>query len=481
MKIYIRRLSAFVLFVAVVAFAPPLAAMGQTRASRADAPATAEQRALRQKVEARFDVLPISDGIALRPKTRIEGVRLIEIVNSTIEIDGVAVGGRELRDKLRADAQLVLQLSYLDAAQLNELFATDRAETSAPAAEGAAPSEPAAPQPPERPAEPERTYSHETHGDRVRIMGSVHVDKGERIHGGAVAVLGSAYVNGDVNGDVVAVLGNVELGPGVRVGGNAVSVGGRVIRGEGAQVNGEITEVSVGQGVRAGDVHINPVWGGFYPWWGPWGRAARFFTTMFRLVLLLILGALVAVVAPRVVENAGERVRSEPLKSFGVGLAAQLLLIPVLIVTCVVLAISIVGIPFLLLIPFAILGLILAALVGFTGSAWTVGHLASRRLGWTAPSVVGAVALGIVAIVGVLLLGRLVGLVGGPIYAFAVLLVIIGFCIEYIAWAMGFGAALINLFNGWRARRAAKHAVATTTTTTTTTTPPTTEIPPVQG
>jgi hypothetical protein len=204
------------------------------------------------------------------------------------------------------------------------------------------------------------------------------------------------------------------------------------------------------------------------------------FGTIFRLLLLLILTALVAVVAPRVVENAGERVRAEPLKSFGVGLAAQLLLIPVLIVTCIVLAISIVGIPFLLLIPFAILGLLLAALVGFTGSAWVVGNLASRRFGWSAPSVIGAVAIGVIAIVAVLLTSRLVGLVGGPIYAFAVLLFILGMCIEYIAWATGFGAALINLFTGWRARRAAKHALATTTTTTTTTTP-STEIPPAQG
>src|SRR5574340_300356 len=129
-------------------------------------------------------------------------------------------------------------------------------------------------------------------------------------------------------------------------------------------------------------------------------------------------------IAPRVVENAGERIANEPLKSFGVGLAAQLLVIPVLIVTCIILVISIVGIPFLILIPFAIIALLIAALVGFTGSAWTVGHLASRRFGWGSPSAVGAVALGVVSIVAFLLLGRMMGLIGGPIYAFAVLLVV---------------------------------------------------------
>lgn len=454
MKSNIRRLAAFALVVLIVGFAPPIVAMAQGRAAGAGAPAIADQRALREKVQARFDVLPISDGIALRPKTRVEGVRLIEIVNSIIEIDGVAVGGRELRDKLRGDAPLVLQLSYMDNAQLRDLFSASRGpEPSAPATEPAAPPQPEMPPPP---PEPERTYSNESHGDRVRVMGSVHVDKGERIHGGAVAVLGSAYVNGDVDGDVVSVLGNVELGPGVRVGGNAVSVGGRVIRGEGASVHGEITEVSIGSGVRAGDVHINPMWGGLGPWSAPWGRTARLFGTIFRLVLMLILTALVAVVAPRVVENAGERIATEPLKSFGVGLAAQLLFIPVLIVTCIVLVISIVGIPVLVLVPFAILALLVAALVGFTGSAWTVGHVASRRFGWSTPSALGAVAIGVLSIIGVLLLGRMVGLAGGPIYPFAVLLVVLGLCIEYIAWATGFGAALINVFTGYRARREAK-------------------------
>ena len=58
-----------------------------------------EQRALRTHIEERYDVVPLSNGIALRPKTPRGDVRLIEIAD-TIAINGTQVSGRELRDRL---------------------------------------------------------------------------------------------------------------------------------------------------------------------------------------------------------------------------------------------------------------------------------------------------------------------------------------------------------------------------------------------
>ena len=52
---------------------------------------------------------------------------------------------------------------------------------------------------------------------------------------------------------------------------------------------------------------------------------------------------------------------------------------PVLVLTCVVLAISIVGIPLLLLMPFVVLLFLILALVGFTGTALAIGEWARRR------------------------------------------------------------------------------------------------------
>ena len=62
-------------------------------------------------------MLPVRGGIALRPKTAMPGVRSIEVTGGAIAIDGRSVTGGELRDKLGVDADLILQLSYLDAAR----------------------------------------------------------------------------------------------------------------------------------------------------------------------------------------------------------------------------------------------------------------------------------------------------------------------------------------------------------------------------
>ena len=53
-------------------------------ASQPDVPA-AEQQALRARIEQRYDVVPLSSGLALRPKSPRGGVRLIEI-SDTIAI-----------------------------------------------------------------------------------------------------------------------------------------------------------------------------------------------------------------------------------------------------------------------------------------------------------------------------------------------------------------------------------------------------------
>jgi hypothetical protein len=197
--------------------------------------------------------------------------------------------------------------------------------------------------------------------------------------------------------------------------------------------------------------------------------------TTFRLVLLILLASAALMVARTTVERSAQRVTDEPLKSTVVGVIAQLLLIPVLVVGAIVLAISIIGIPLLLLLPFAVLFLLLMALAGFTGTAYAVGQWARRRFGLGAEGAWFEMAIGIVLILLPLLIGRLIGLAGWAAGPFAFLLIATGFALEYLAWASGFGAVLTNAFTGWQARRAARAVpvpaappAATTTTTTTT-------------
>jgi len=259
---------------------------------------------------------------------------------------------------------------------------------------------------------------------------------------------------------VVAVLGSVVLGPKAVVRGDVVSVGGSVRRETGAEVRGAITEVALGDAglrIHGPDIDWFGGWGPFGYWFGPWGATSRLIGTVFRMGLLFLIAAILVVLARRPVESAAARVSDNPAKAFLVGLLALILSGPVLLLTCIVLAITIIGIPVIfVLMPAVLLAAVLVALVGFAGTAFAVGGWARRRFGATAPSTFGDVAIGIVVLLLPLLFGRMLGVAGWPVAPIAMLFVVAGIGLEFLAWMCGFGAVLSNVFSGWQAKRAAR-------------------------
>jgi hypothetical protein len=413
-----------------------------------------EARALRSRIEGRFDVVPLTDGLALRPKTRRGDVRLVEISDGAIAVNGVAVSGRELRERLGADADAVLRLSYLNAEARKSLFAKPPA---AEAAEEPAEREPSSPR--EAPPRAERNGrpSRETSRERVRIFGDIRVFENETIAQQVVAVLGSVRVDGEVGDEVVAVLGSVDLGPRAVVRGDVVSVGGRVRRAQGSQVHGAVTEVSFADPSLR--VNVEPWLGSWSPWvFGAFGSFPRLLGSAFRFVLLALFASLAMIVARSTVEASAQRVSDNPIKATLVGLTAQLLVIPLLVLTAVILSISIVGIPLLLLLPFVVLALLFVALAGFSGTAYAVGQRFRRGMGMTPSSPLFDVCLGVLIILLPVLTARVIALVGWPATPIAVALLATGFGLEFLAWVSGFGAALTNAFSRWQGKRAAARA-----------------------
>lgn len=408
-----------------------------------------DREALRARLERRFDIVPLSDAIGLRPKARMGDVRLIEIAD-TISINGETVTGAELRKRVGAEAESILRLSYLDAE-------ARRAFVTPPAVEAPVEPEPEI----ERPAGPPQTQPapqpsrRRTSGDRVRIFGDVHVREDESITGQVVAVMGSVRIDGEVADQVVAVMGSVRLGPKAVVRGDIVSVGGRVHRPSTAEVRGDVTEVALGTHIIP-EVHglpivIGPRWGGF---WDGFDAVPRLLGSTFRLILLALIAAVTLLLARAPVEGAAARVSDAPVHATLVGMLAFLLAGPVLFLLAMLLIISIVGLPLLLAIPFLVFVLLLMALAGFSGTAYAVGQWGRRRLGMAAGSPFLDVSLGVVIILLPLLVGRLFALAGwwsGPV---SLLFVMMGFAVEFIAWSAGFGAVLTNALGRWQARRA---------------------------
>jgi hypothetical protein len=424
--------------------------------------------ALKRAIESRFDVLPLRDGVALHPRTPIAGVRSIEVTEGAVAIDGQPATGAELRSRLGAQADAVLELSYLTAERQRSLFGdrssapaaplsptSERSTPSAPPAPEAAPVPPAPPAPEVAPVPPAaaappvresrgRRRGSDRSGDRVRIGGNVDVGDGETVDGDVVAVGGSVRVDGDVRGDVVSVGGGVTLGRNASVDGDVTVIGGRLQRDPGARVGGKAQEVGLG-GINFGNWtwRRNPL--------GFWmtsmiGSAVAFVGTLARVGILCLIAALVVLFGRDYMYRAGTVAARESLKAGAVGLLAQILFVPILVITCIVLVLTIVGIPLLLLLPFVILGIAVVAVIGFSGVANRVGVLASHRFGWRDDNPYAVTIVGVILLMAPVLLARLSGMGGGVLFPITMALGIVGFLIEYAAWTVGLGAMALARF-----------------------------------
>lgn len=179
----------------------------------------------------------------------------------------------------------------------------------------------------------------------------------------------------------------------------------------------------------------------FGTWWSRLGSLAA---TVLRVLLLVLLGLVAVALGRAPIERIAARAADGPLRPGLIGLLAEILFGPVVVLTIVVLAVSIIGIPFLVLVPVGIVLVMLVMLIGFLGLACHVGRRIAGRLGWNTRGTSTEVTLGVVAIVALTLVAKLVTLAGG--FLLGAPLAAAGFVVEYVAWTVGFGAALLTWY-----------------------------------
>lgn len=393
---------------------------------------------LRARLEERWRVVLVRDGIVLVPRRTSSRVHGVEIAGSGVAIDGRPVTGAELRERLGADAEAVLALTYLDPAGRRALFeppaepsqpgdrvGADRAGTlSVPSAE-----------------RPELRRGTRHRGARVRIGSDLVVGEHERIGEVAVAIFGSVIVDGEVGGDVVAVFGDVRLGPRAIVGGEVTAVGGRIVADPGARMYGAANEVAIRwpawQGSVTGVRLVPPA-----EWWAGLSLAVA----IGRGLVLAVLGLIVALLGRAAVARVGREVSDAPWQSVLVGVGAQIVLVPTVLAICGGLVVSIVGIPLLALVPVAALVAGGVWLVGFTAVA---ARLGGALIGGSESARLGpAVLLGLVLVLALTLGARLAWWAGWIGLPGCLLLGGIGWLVEAVAWSMGLGALILSWLRG---------------------------------
>ena len=417
---------------------------------------TADEQALGEAVRDRYDVALLSGGLALSPLDDVAGVRMIEVGESTIAIDGLLVTGQELRDRVGADADLIVRLTYLDRATRLGLFGgpVSPAAPTVATTPVTPPPPPAAPSPPPVPATPDADEGNETERRRrrtgrsnvVRILGSVQVDADERVRGDVVVIGGSVRIDGEVTGDVVVVGGSASFGPDAYVRREVTVIGGSVKRAPTARFGRGINNVGLGDTDLFGDwdgviwpsVNVSPRRLGLFDLGG----------TVLRLLFLALVACIIVFVGRGAVERVAARTAAEPVKSSVVGFLAQVLFFPVLVLGILLLVVSLIGIPLLALLPFVLLAALLVMLVGFTGVVHGVGRWFGERMGRTTQGLYLTVWVGVALVLIPTMAGEALDLAPGPFGFFALMLGLTGLFVEYVAWTAGLGAVILNRFSG---------------------------------
>jgi cytoskeletal protein CcmA (bactofilin family) len=218
--------------------------------------------------------------------------------------------------------------------------------------------------------------------------GSGDVEVNGPVGGDIDAGFGDVHINSVVDGDVEVGRGDVDLGPGGFVRGG-VHYGSGEFSGNREAVEGTIRAGAMGPDMDHGMDHD---WGGF--------GILDIVGWLFAATLFVACSVLVAVIAPGPLSAAARKADESPAMSLLFGVAS----VPAVVVLCVVLAVSIIGIPLLLLLAPAYLALVFfgALVAAFFVGRRVVFATGRYRAGNAMAAVVGALILAVAYLIPVL-------------------------------------------------------------------------------
>jgi hypothetical protein len=266
-----------------------------------------------------------------------------------------------------------------------------------------------------------------------------------RVDGPIAVAKGNLDVYGTVDGDVVVLGGNVRVHNGGRVTGDAWSAGGSVII-DGGVVEGQKRSIAISAPSLPPSRPHQPL--------STW-ESAKLVIGWFALLMIIGLG--VMVFADANLDGVVVALERGFARSFWVGIAGQVALLPGLVTLVVALAVTVLG---ALLIPFAIVAYTIAAAgvitLGFLAVARLAGGAITSQHGATSPRGVNLRALvsGLAIFLGIWMVAALFAwnpIAGAILRAIAIAL-------TWVAATLGLGAALISRAGTKRSLSAAQKA-----------------------
>jgi hypothetical protein len=278
-------------------------------------------------------------------------------------------------------------------------------------------------------------------GVHLRIFRDYHLAAGATATEPVVVLGGSATIDGRAEQDVVVIGGTLRAGPTAVIRGDAVAVGGDAIIDPSAQIAGDVERTSI-------------TWPTVDFGWGDipngWWALVGFGSMVLRLGIVLFVSLFMVWLAPGWIDRIGARLSGAGGASLALGVMTQLLFVPALIIVAIAMAITIVGIPLLLLLPFFVAGVGLLWVAGFAAVAVRIG----ARLRGQGPGPSGSPTLdlltGFFATTIVTVAGHFLSLGPSWMGPMAWMVGMAGFVVEYCVWTLGLGAALTAWLGGRR-------------------------------
>jgi hypothetical protein len=401
-------------------------------------------------------VIRLRRGLLLEPREDLDGIAAIEIEDGRVSIDGDRTSVDELEPRLgAAGAAVALLVEARD-----ERGRAREVEEAEPAV--------AAPEDEPRSRRPRRQPRTGPRSDSQVVIGSgvtVEADEETRdltVFGGRVVVRGQVIgdiwavggsvliaTGGEVTGDLAAVGGPVTLEAGSEVRGDVVTLGNEVSVHDEAIIGGQLKQSPFGPAVSFTFSDDEAEWDWDSDWWGRGsGLPAVFgiFSRFFGVLMLVLLACLAYLLARAPVERMEAKLRVEPWKAGLVGLVAALLFLPVLFTVFVILLVSIIGWPLLLLLPFALVGVVVVAFLGGTAVALRIGRWTEETFGWKMVNAYVAIVVGVALISVWSFVADLLDLLPGPFWPFVMMFWLVGCIVEFVVLLLGLGAALLTRF-----------------------------------
>lgn len=270
--------------------------------------------------------------------------------------------------------------------------------------------------------------------DSLTLGGRV-IPAGTVVAGPVVVAGGDLDVRGTINGSAIAIAGDVVVHDGGKVTGDAIAAFGEVLL-DGGTIDGAMRSMT---GMWGESLRSSLRGDGIAP---ATRSPLQFALGWFGVMLLIGLGVLIF--ASNYLDGVVDVLQESFWRSFFVGIAGELGILPAVLILVVGLAITIIG---ALLIPFAVVAFVLAvaglATLGFIAVAQltggSIGGKSVERLS-ARGGALRAVVVGVTLYMGLWICVSVLGFVP----AAGTILRIVAILVTYVAVTAGFGAALLS-------------------------------------